>query len=526
MTVNENNSGAPREGRPFRRPLVRLAKLLIPTLAIVGGLVAAAAIKGWPVLPSVSRTRDAGTEAFCGEHGVPESLCVICHPELKDRLEWCEEHGLPEALCTRCNSKLRETLATCAEHGLPPAFCPDCGRLDAGPHEERTTEGSPKTLDLGPAPLPGQDGASSEKPAELCQSDLPMVKLASPDTVRNAGLQVVAVGARLLDPRVTCNGRAEFQQNRFALVRPRVEGVVTEVRVDVGDSVQRGEVMAVVDSAQLGEAKADFLAALALLDLAQQNHDRLKRLADKQIIAGKAMIAAETRLREARISVDRARQRLLNLRISNSEIDRFAREGDTSSLLPIPAPRDGVVVRRSVAVGEAVVATSELFAVADLTTLWVYLDLYEQDSRSVRVGQPVRFQVDSLPGLSFDGQITWVSPEVNPATRTIRVRAEVQNRDGLLRAGMYGIGVIETDAPSQALVVPKAAVQWHQRQPVVFVKRGETLFEPRRIVLGRKAGPFWEVVEGLQPGEPVVTTGSFLLKTELMKGSIGAGCCE
>jgi len=513
----------PGQGRLARR----LLKLAVPTIAVVVAALLAAHVKGWLVFPPGEPSRSVATLLrLCEEHGVPEALCVICHPELKDRLEWCGEHRLPEALCTRCNSRPRATLATCAEHGLPPAFCPECQRTKANPREDLSGKTTSKTLDLGPATPPSLDGSSSEEPVELCKDALPMVKLASPQTVRNAGLQVVTVGVRLLDPHVTCNGRAEFQQNRFAFVRPRVEGVVTEVRVDVGDSVTQGEVMAVVDSAELGEAKADFLAALALLDLAQQNYDRLKRLADKRIVAGKVMIEAETRLREAQISVNRARQRLLNLRISDGEIDRFAREGDISSLLPITAPRDGVVVRRSVAVGEAVVPTSELFAVADLTTMWVYLDLYEQDSRLVRVGQPVRFRVDSLPGLSFDGEVTWVSPEVNPQTRTIRVRAEVQNRDGLLRAGMYGVGVIQTDAPSQALVVPKTAVQWHERQPVVFVKKGETLFEPRRIVLGRKAGPFWEVVEGLRPGEPVVTTGSFLLKTELMKGSIGAGCCE
>jgi len=491
----------------------RLLSVTGTAVSVAACVLATVAIKSCGSRYSADFHREAVEKDFCAEHGVPESLCTICNPGLKERLEWCAGHGLPESLCTVCNPELKASLVTCSKHDLPPAFCIKCK----------------ESADAAGAGLGYSQDSTIAEAAEslkLCRDALPTVRLASAQVMHNAGLRIIAATYRTLQTHIRCIGHVSYNQNRFAIVRPRVEGIIHEVHVDVGDRVNQGEVMAVVDSAQLGEAKADFLAALALLDLAQQNHDRLKRLADKQIIAGKAMIAAETRLREARISVDRARQRLLNLRISNSEIDRFAREGDTSSLLPIPAPRDGVVVRRSVAVGEAVVATSELFAVADLTTLWVYLDLYEQDSRSVRVGQPVRFQVDSLPGLSFDGQITWVSPEVNPATRTIRVRAEVQNRDGLLRAGMYGIGVIETDAPSQALVVPKAAVQWHQRQPVVFVKRGETLFEPRRIVLGRKAGPFWEVVEGLQPGEPVVTTGSFLLKTELMKGSIGAGCCE
>jgi len=511
----ESNRG---DKRAATAVLARIVGVVVPAAVVVLALITAAAIKGWHLSgDSVEASEEAAPSDFCAEHGVPESLCTICNPGLKERLEWCGGHGLPEALCTVCNPELKESLETCTEHDLPPSFCQECSkeRADAAGGDQHTDDAAAKSA-----------VSDALKAPELCRDELPIVRLASAHVVHNAGLEVVAVGYRTLETHIICIGQAAYNQNRFATVRPRVEGIVHAVHVDVGRAVSKGDVMAVVDSAQLGEAKADYLAALAMLDLARKNHERLRRLADQQIVAGKAMLEAETRLQEAKINVNRARQRLLNLRLSPEEIDRFARDGDTSSLLPITAPRDGVVVRRSVAVGEAVLPTTELFAVADLSTMWVWLDLFEHDSRLVRVGQPVSFRVDSLPGEEFEGRITWISPEVNTQTRTIRVRAEIKNRGGLLRAGMYGVGVIQTDAPSQALVVPKTAVQWHERQPVVFVQKGDSLFEPRRIVLGRKAGPFWEVVEGLSPGTPVVTTGSFLLKTELMRGAIGAGCCE
>jgi cobalt-zinc-cadmium efflux system membrane fusion protein len=236
-------------------------------------------------------------------------------------------------------------------------------------------------------------------------------------------------------------------------------------------------------------------------------------------------LEAETRLGEARIHVAETRQRLLNFGLAPAGIEELAESEEPGSLLPILAPLDGVVVRRHAVVGEAAEATTELFTVANLATMWVLLDLYESDLRRVREGQPVTFTVGAMPGSSYAGRLTWIDPEVNPETRTIPVRAEVENGDGLLRCGTFGTGAIEIEAPAEALVVPKTAVQRHEGSAVLFVRKAAALFEPRRVSVGRKEGPWYEITNGLEPGEPVVTTGSFLLKTELMKGAIGAGCC-
>ena len=516
----------------FKGAGVFSAKILMPTVVVVAVVVAAASVKGWAILPfmhSPGATHDPND--WCRGHGVPESLCIVCHPELKEKLLWCNEHGLPEALCTLCHPELAEGLVMCQQHNLPEALCTLCNSPGSKSSEapDACTDCefcNPSGSKSGAAPDACAENCTSESACTECAADLPVVKLASAQTAADTGIEVVPVQRRALSRKITRNAVAIYDQNHLAQVRPRVEGIVREVRVDVGAKVQCGDVLAVIDSVRLGAAKAAYFSAVALLDLAEQNFDRLGNLADKQIVPGKTRIEAATRLTEARVTLSQARQQLLNLGVAPTQIDKFAETNDTSSLLPITAPLNGVVVRRQAVAGEAVEATTEeLFAVADLATMWVHLDIYESDLRWVRQQQPVQFVVPSLPDCDFRGHVTWINPEVNALTRTIQVRAEIDNSDGSLRAGMYGSGVIEIEAPSETQVVPKTAVQWYAGEAVVFVKKAADLFEPRRVRVGRKEGPFWEIATGVKLDELVVTTGSFLLKTELMKGSIGAGCC-
>ena len=199
---------------------------------------------------------------------------------------------------------------------------------------------------------------------------------------------------------------------------------------------------------------------------------------------------------------------------------------NASTLLPLTAPFDGVVVERNAAPGEVVDVARALYAVADTTRMWVMLDVHERDLRHVDLGQPVVVTVTSLRGESFAGSLTWVSAHVDPRTRTLRARAEVENPDGRLRANMFGSARITVLQHDDVLVVPKGAVQWEGCCNVAFVRVSDVLFEPRKLHLGWESETVFEVLDGLDAGDVVVTTGSFLLKTELLKGSIGAGCCE
>lgn len=493
------------------------AKIVALLAAIVAVVLVAAMAKGWSLPVPLAALNDNDTaraaDDWCSEHSAPESVCYLCNPRLRDELLWCIEHDLPEALCTLCHPDLETRYEVCSEHKLPVSFCPSCNRAPVeGASEVSASSGT----------SPGDGGEQSEESS----GSLPLVRMSTSKVTADAGIEVSPVRATQHTLTIQCNGEVRYNQNRYAQVRPRVEGIVREVRLDVGASVRRGDMLAMVDSARLGDAKADLLAARALVELEQTNVDRIRDLAEKQITARKNLVTAESRLKESQIQAARARQTLLNLGFRPEQVDGFVDMRDTSSLLAITAPLDGVVVHRRAVEGEAVDATTELFAVADLSTMWVHLDLYEKDVAHVRPGQTVWFHVPGLGSEEFPGKVSWMSPEVDARTRTVSVRSEVENRDGLLRANMFGQGTIEVEDPHRTLVVPKDAVQTHEGAYLVFVKNSDRVFEPRTVQIGHRYGPFVEVTAGVEPGEPVVTTGSFLLKTELSKGSIGAGCCE
>ncbi|MCH9035175.1 MAG: efflux RND transporter periplasmic adaptor subunit, partial [Planctomycetes bacterium] len=184
------------------------------------------------------------------------------------------------------------------------------------------------------------------------------------------------------------------------------------------------------------------------------------------------------------------------------------------------------VVKRQAVVGELVEERDALYSVADLSTMWLLMDIYVRDLMVVRVGLPVIFTVDGLPGHIFEGHVAWVSDAVDDRTRTIKVRANLPNEQGLLRANMFGLARIIVRDDEELPCVPLEAVQTDGCCQLVFVKKEDTLFEPRKVTLGASASGYVEILDGLALGEQVVTAGSFLMKTEILKANIGAGCCE
>ena len=154
------------------------------------------------------------------------------------------------------------------------------------------------------------------------------------------------------------------------------------------------------------------------------------------------------------------------------------------------------------------------------------MDLRERDLTLVRVGLPILFTVDGLPGHAFDGIVSWISDTVDDRTRTIKVRANFPNESGLLRTNMFGLARIIIHDKDEVVSISSEAVQTDGCCQLVFVKQDETLFVPRKVSLGASANGHVEILAGLALGESVVTVGSFLMKTEILKSNIGAGCCE
>jgi membrane fusion protein, heavy metal efflux system len=361
------------------------------------------------------------------------------------------------------------------------------------------------------AATPSHDSTDRSEPHE--------VRLNRKELPAAAGIEVEPVQSRAAENAITCNGSAGFNQNKYVKVPPKAEGILGKISVDVGSPVRAGDVLAVVNSQVVGDLKASYLKAIVHEEHLRWQVERYKAVAEG--IAAKNLFESQHLLEEQLTDTARIRDRLGVYGFSAAQVEQIAHAKDMGVQLPVVAPRDGVIVQRQAVEGEPASTQAPLFAIADLDTMWVHLNVYESHLPYIHLGQEVTFFPDGLPGQGFAGTVTWVSPEVDVHTRTIQLRAEVTNRDRALRANMFGKGELLVEQPQARVVVPPQAVQSHHGAHVVFVQKPDNLFEVRQVEIGLKNDKFWEVTSGLRPGEKVATVGSFLLKSNLENPQFG-----
>lgn len=506
----------------------------ILTLLIIAGAVAGGL---WYALAGGAGGGGSTAEgSVCAEHGLAPADCPWCDPTLVEKLGMCGGHGVPEALCWKCHDKLiaafKKKNDWCAGHDCPESLCKVCNgeggevQQDSAGNKDAATAGAGAALDFV---LKGDAIASltrhGQPPNTKCETGKSLVTLASAETVRRAGLEFVAVERKPISQTVTCNAQLGYDLNRFARLSTRAPGILSEVRADLGSTLRRGDVLAVVDSAEFAQTKADYLQAVASLHLSEQGRDRERELHERSGTPMKDLLEAEARLVSSQMDLQKASLRLRTLGWDDARVRGLEQSKDLSSLLELIAPFDGLVVERSAVVGESVDTTQALFAVADTSRMWAMLDLNPSDAVLLAVGQPVQVDIDGLIHPVPEARITWVSTELDARTRTLRARAEVDNASGVMRANMFAHAKVRVLEEQPLLTVPKPALQWDGCCNIVFVRKSELEFEPRKVALGYETRDFVEIRGGVAEGETVVTTGSYLLKTEIMKSSIGAGCC-
>jgi cobalt-zinc-cadmium efflux system membrane fusion protein len=362
------------------------------------------------------------------------------------------------------------------------------------------------------------------------------VRLA-PDTLAAEGIAVAPATERVLQPTMRVPARVAFDAERMAHVGSPVRGRVAEVLVRIGDEVELGQARLVVDSPELGEAQSAFLQELSSLaaagpvvDLARTSFERGRTLHED----GQGLPLAEVQRREAELraaeaarataatAVQAARSRLLLLGMSAEAVERVAESGTLDARATVRAPLAGQVIEREVTLGELVnPEREELLVLADTSRLWVLADVPEGRIALVRAGASARVLFGSDGDHWCEGKVVLVSPAVDPATRTVRVRIEADERHSELRPGVFAqaeIAVGGDTAP--VLAVPQSAVLLVDGAPAVFVAvPGEPgTFARRSVLTGPAAGGFVPVLAGLEPGEEVAVSGAFLLKAELGKG--------
>jgi len=467
----------------------------------------------------------------CSEHTV--TSCPFCSPSLLESMGFCNGHGVPEAVCTRCRDDLEQAFRDegdwCGGHGLPESQCEACnpGALEKF-EQYKSSRAEPSLEDPTPdfAVVTMETPRVQRAPSLTCSTDASIVRLAEAAVVERVGLRTEEVRYATLRRSLEVPATVEYDSRSYARLAPRAAGTINEVRHDLGAKVEAGEALVVLDCAALGTAKANLLQAAAQVELWKRNSERERGLLEKSLSTERDALEAETKRAESEIGVAIAEQRLVNLGLSSEQIVNVTVKGDTSSLLTVRAPFGGTVIELGAVIGELATQETPIVSVADTSRMWVILDVDQADIRLVEIGRPVLLTVEGWEGETLGGRVTWISSHVDPRSRTVKVRSEFANPEGHLRAQSFGSAKVITRDDEETLFIPKTAVQWEGCCNVAFEQRSPTEYIPRKLRLGYDAGDHFEILAGLSGNETVVTQGSFILKTELQKGSIGAGCCE
>lgn len=372
-------------------------------------------------------------------------------------------------------------------------------------------------------------GASRDRPAGPAATAPPSAAPAGanggvalrPGAVQKNTIDTAVVQRERLAGDLHVIGNVSYGADQVAIVGPLVSGRVTRIAASLGAHVERGQVLAEIESADVGEARAALISASARFAAAEANLRRERELADKQISSAREREVAEAQWAGEKAAVRAAQQRLRAIGLSPSEIEAVEVRDD-GGRVPLRAPLAGTVIERFVTLGQAVERASDAFKIADLAKVWVLLDLYEKDLARVHVGQSVELRTDAMPGEVFPGRVAYIVPVIDEATRAAKVRVEIANPAGKLRIGQLVTAKLIGDpshATSAVLAVPVSAVQRIEGKTAVFVKRpgAEAGFERRAVELGMSGGDLVEVRAGLNEGDVVAAKGAFLLKSELLR---------
>jgi cobalt-zinc-cadmium efflux system membrane fusion protein len=347
----------------------------------------------------------------------------------------------------------------------------------------------------------------------------------SPEAVESAGIALQPAARRAVEPTIEATGRLGYDERRMAIATARIGGRVSKVVADYGARVSAGDVLAWIDSPELGAAQADYRQALAKSRVHEAEYERAKLLLAGEAISRGELLRREGEWQTARAELESAVQTLHLLGLSSRHVENLSAEtARPSTVYPVRAPIAGKVTERTASTGQVVAPDTQLFVVAELAELWLMLQLFEKDLPAVAVGSAVSLECESHPEHRFDGRIDFVADVVDPHTRTVTARAVIDNTEGKLKPGMFVYAEIAatggTDAGTEALAVPISALARIDERDYLFVSEDEGVFERREVRLGRRWSEWAEVLGGVEEGEKVVVAGAFALKSELLKGGL------
>ena len=365
-----------------------------------------------------------------------------------------------------------------------------------------------------------------------CRYQVGVVRV--PDKLLQDGLvKTAAVERRPLEIPVPLTGEVRFAERKVTHLSPRAEGVIRKVLVALGEKVSMGQPLLEMESAALGEAESSYLESEATLRLARRALDRQAALREEGISSEKEFLAARQESESAGIRSQAAADKLRRLGLGLAEVEGLRKTGPVAAQgrLVIRAPAAGTILDMHAVPGEAARPDQNIFTIGDLSHLWVWADVYEGQVRQVLAHEhhgDMRATVTAkaFPGDAFPATVDFVAPSMDEKTRTLKVRVGVPNPKGKLRAGMFVNVELYLPSGADALVIPRAALLSDGGRSFVFVRHHGEYWVRRPVEAGRASGGQVEVTKGLAAGDTVATEGCFLLKSDVLRSKMGAGCAD
>jgi cobalt-zinc-cadmium efflux system membrane fusion protein len=380
---------------------------------------------------------------------------------------------------------------------------------------------------------PGEEG--SEAQAEEHSDELHLES----QQVQDWGVKIGAVGSTSTSAELELPGALALNENRTALIAPLVEGQISSVRVDLGSRVGPGQLLATLNSPEFTRAQTEFIQAFAQAELSRKDFERARVLRDSRAIEEREFSRRQAVFEQHLASRRAAEVTLHSMGLDEERIRELERAVDVSvppedhaaidPPLPLRTPIGGVVIHRHAVLGEHAEAGHTLFTVSDLSSLWARLDAYEEQMPFLSRDAEIVIRTPVFPGRDFPGRITFIADQVDDQLRTVRVRAEIPNPEGILRPNMFVQGLVRIQSDEERIVVPADAVQLLEGRHVVFVLMPEEPGESHIVIravdveVGATLSVGRIIEGGLQGNETIVTEGAFNLKAELTKGAGGHG---
>ena len=491
-----------------------------------------------------------GVAAFGHHYGwkMPKAaeLGIVNAAKAKQAAEWCSEHGVPEAICVECNKDL---MPFCKK----PRWCKEHGVSECPTHHPELAQVK------GTAKLPQYDTVAAlalmdrVENNSRCKKFTRRIQYESLAAFEKMGIDVDVASERAMEESLRINGELGYDQAQIAHLSTRSSGSVWKVFKRVGEQVKVGDVLALVDAAEVGKAKTELSRSIIQRQFRKKSIDSIKGAVG--IVPERQIREAESAYEEAQVTVVSAQQTLVNmgfrlpeglaamdsvklnralqcLGIPEEMCEQLATDGSmTMNLIPIIAPQAGMIVEMDVVAGEVVQPERTLMTLANLDRMWLTLHVKQEELAYVAVGQKVKFKPDGTKQ-EIEGTQTFISPSVDEQTRTLRVRAVLDNPGHKLKANSFGTGWIVLREEPKAVTVPVDALQSDGDCQIVFVRDKDFLkddspkvFYARQVRVGARSNTHVELLAGVLPGEVIATKGSAAFRAELLKSGFGEGCC-